>query len=72
MDLGSLDNSKNQEEKSNGEEEKGPEDARDQQEWPEQDMNYMGDKGKGKAKGKGRGIKGHCWGCGEQGHTQAQ
>eukprot|EP00973_Karenia_brevis_P034548 4765767-Karenia_brevis.AAC.1 len=41
------------------------------------DLNYMGkggkgDKGKGKGKGegKGKGIKGNCWGCGQQGHTK--
>eukprot|EP00973_Karenia_brevis_P083771 11625812-Karenia_brevis.AAC.1 len=28
----------------------------------------MGDKGKG----KGKGIKGNCWGCGQQGHRQDQ
>eukprot|EP00973_Karenia_brevis_P048823 6773468-Karenia_brevis.AAC.1 len=56
MDIGSLDNQKSRDEKSNKEEEESPEDAI-QQEWPEQDMNYMGDKGKGKAKGKGKGIK---------------
>eukprot|EP00973_Karenia_brevis_P056385 7842030-Karenia_brevis.AAC.1 len=50
MDLGSLDNPKHQEGKDDKKEEEGQEDGKDQQEWPEQDMNYMGDKGKGKGK----------------------
>eukprot|EP00973_Karenia_brevis_P060372 8400840-Karenia_brevis.AAC.1 len=50
MDIGSLDHPKPQDGKSDKEEERGPEDGKDQQEWPEQDMNYTGDKRKGKGK----------------------
>eukprot|EP00973_Karenia_brevis_P067625 9409341-Karenia_brevis.AAC.1 len=50
MDIGSLDNPKHQEGKDANNEENGQEDGKDQQEWPEQNMNYMGHKGKGKGK----------------------